>query len=115
MRRSMMVLFCGLTLSGAALAQSQPAPFATVLKPTLPDLGPDPDATKDGSPRVCRPPQPLTDSRLLGPTVCLTKRQWDDLHAKGLDMSGDGKTTVTSEKFRSVNKGPCHTMQDSCF
>jgi hypothetical protein len=115
MKRVATILVCGLALGGTASAQTQPQPFVTILKPTMPDLPPDPDAMRDGSPKVCRPPQPQTDSRLLGPTVCLSQRQWDDLHAKGLDISADGETTVASEKFRSLNKGSCHTTQDSCF
>ena len=101
---------CVLTLSTPALAQVQ-----TTLTPTLPGLPQvekspdDPDAT------YCRPPQRQTDSRLLGPKVCMTNRQWDALHAQGLDVSADGKSTVASEKYRSLHSGPCHTQQDSCY
>jgi hypothetical protein len=69
----------------------------------------DPDAT------YCRRPQPQTDSRLMGPRVCMTNRQWDALHAQGLDIGADGKSTVASEKYRTLHGGPCHTQQDSCF
>lgn len=42
----------------------------------------------------CRPPQQRTDSRMMGPKVCMTVRKWNDLHAKGLDVSADGQSTV---------------------
>lgn len=69
----------------------------------------DPDAT------YCRPPQDQSDSRLVGPKVCMTNRQWDALHAQGLDISADGKATVASEKFRTLHAGPCQSQQQSCY
>jgi len=42
----------------------------------------------------CRPPQQRADSRMMGPKVCMTVRKWNDLHAKGLDVSADGQSTV---------------------
>lgn len=101
---------CFLLNAMPALAQ-----LHTTLDPSLPSLGEvekdphDPDAT------YCRPPQKQTDSRLLGPKVCMTNRQWDDLHKQGLDISADGRGTVASEKYRTLHKGPCHTAQDNCF
>ncbi len=99
-----------LLLSSPAFAQVQ-----TTLQPAAPalpqvDKSPDdPDAT------FCRPPQKQTDSRLLGPRVCMTNKQWDALHAQGMDISADGKSTVASEKYRTLHNGPCHTQQDACF
>jgi hypothetical protein len=107
---SALVLFL---LPLSAWAQEQ-----TVVTPSLPSLttgdtaeksASDPDAT------YCRRPEPQSDSRLLGPRVCMTNRQWDKLHAQGLDISADGKGTVTSEKYRTLHSGPCHTLQDSCY
>jgi hypothetical protein len=100
---------CFLVLAAPALAQVQ-----TTLTPATPALQvekspDDPDAT------YCRPPQRQSDSRLLGPKVCMTNRQWDALHAQGLDIGADGKSTVASEKYRTLHGGPCHTQQDSCF
>ena len=45
----------------------------------------------------------------------MTNRQWDGLHAQGLDISADGKSTVSSEKYRTLHKGPCNTQQSSCY
>ena len=92
-----------------ALAQLQ-----TTVTPTLPSLAEqdkdphDPDAT------YCRPPQRQSDSRLPGPRVCMTNRQWDKLHAQGLDISADGKGTVGSEKYRTLQTGGCRSQQVNC-
>ena len=105
-------------LAAPALVPALAPAFAqvqTTLQPALPGLPEvekspdDPDAT------YCRPPQKQTDSRLLGPRVCMTNRKWDALHAQGLDISADGKNTVESEKYRTLHNGPCHTQQDNCF
>lgn len=55
-------------------------------------------ATQEGSGGddaiYCRPPQQRADSRMMGPKVCMTVRKWNELHAKGLDVSADGQSTV---------------------
>ena len=95
-----------------ALAMPVGAQVQTTVTPTAPSLPQSPD---DPDAIYCRPPQHQTDSRLLGPKVCKTNREWDALHAQGLDISADGKSTVASEKYRTLQKGPCHTLQDNCF
>ncbi|HEY2009372.1 MAG TPA: hypothetical protein VGH23_10310 [Rhizomicrobium sp.] len=78
-----------------ALAQVQ----TTIAPPALPSLdaqsnqgsATDPDAT------YCRPPQRRTDSALMGPRVCMTNKQWADLHASGFDIGPDG-AKVSMEK-----------------
>jgi hypothetical protein len=98
LRRS--ILWGAVCVSGA-LAQTPP-PVIHMTVPLPPSLVEDAPASE----MVCRPPQPQTDSRLLGPRVCKPKKQWDDLHAQGLDISADGKGVVASEKYRTVN-GSC--------
>ena len=106
------------TLWGAVCIWLLPVPapaqeeHAVIAAPVIPDAQKDPN---DPDATTCRPPQKQTDSRLLGPRVCLTNRQWDALHKQGLDISADGKSTVASEKYRTVHNGPCHTQQDNCF
>jgi hypothetical protein len=105
-------------LWGAAVLFLLPSPalaqLSTTVIPTLPSLADqdkdphDPDAT------YCRPPQRQSDSRLPGPRVCMTNRQWDKLHADGLDVSADGKGTVASEKFRTLRTGGCRAQQVNC-
>jgi hypothetical protein len=73
----------------------------------LPKLLPEEEAQPK---LVCRPPQRMTETRNLGPTVCRTQAQWDALHAQGLDVSADGRGTVQSEKYRSLQvcgRGSC--------
>jgi hypothetical protein len=105
-------------LWGAAMLLLLPvqasAQLQTTVVPTLPSLAEqdkdphDPDAT------YCRPPQRQSDSRLLGPRVCMTNKRWDDLHAQGLDISADGKGTVASEKYRTLQTGGCRAQQVNC-
>ncbi len=102
--------FVLILLPSFALAQVQTTVVPT--SPTLPQVEKSPD---DPDATYCRAPERQTDSRLLGPKVCMTNRQWDALHAQGLDISSDGRGTVTSEKYRTLHNGPCHTQQDSCF
>jgi len=42
----------------------------------------------------CRPPEQRTDSRMMGPKVCMTVGKWKELRAKGLDVSADGRSIV---------------------
>jgi hypothetical protein len=101
---------CILTLVAPAIAQLQTT--LTPAPPSLPQVEKSPD---DPDATYCLPPQRQTDSRLLGPRVCMTNRQWDALHAQGVDVSADGKSTVASERYRTLHNGPCHTQQDSCY
>lgn len=75
--RSLTVML--LSLPSLALAQSAPPP-------ATPASGDDAI--------YCRPPQQRTDSRMMGPKVCMTVGKWNELHAKGLDVSADGQNTV---------------------
>jgi len=95
-RRAVLILVA-LCVAGPAFAQLQ-----MTVKPSLPGL---PTDEKDTEPVYCRPPLPQSDSRLLGPKTCLPQREWDRLHAEGLDVGADGKSVVASEKYRTL-RGP---------
>jgi hypothetical protein len=97
-------------LPSIAWAQLQTTVVPTL--PALPQMEKDPD---DPDATYCRPPQSQTDSRLPGPKVCKTNRQWTALHAQGLDISADGKSIVESEKYRSLHAGACHNQEPGCF
>jgi hypothetical protein len=57
---------------------------------------------------VCRPPQQLAASRLMGPQVCLPKQEWARLKQKDLVLMPDGRTLATDfEKERSLNPRTC--------
>jgi hypothetical protein len=83
-------------LASAALAPVS-AQTQITIKPSLPSLPGD-----DAEAIYCRPPLYQSDSRLLGPKTCRPQREWDQLHAQGLDIGADGKSVVASEKYRNV-------------
>ena len=91
---AMMLLF----LPSLALAQVQ-----TAVAPTLPSLTTGDTAQSgnkggsDGDSVYCRPPQHRTDSRMMGPEVCMTIQKWNELHADGFDIGPDG-SKVSLEK-----------------
>lgn len=96
-KRQAVLLF--VLLSPSAWAQV----ITTTISPALPSLGADAKDAKDPDAVYCRPPQPLTSSRFYGPETCQPNRTWDDLHAQGLDIGPDGKSTVASEKYRNLH------------
>ena len=70
-----------------------------IIVPALPDLAPPAPQVPaqmnvSESAPVCRPPQPLPDSRLMGPKVCMPQEQWDQLKARGLLLLPDGRTVA---------------------
>jgi hypothetical protein len=70
-----------------------------IIVPALPDLAPPAPQVPaqmnvSESAPVCRPPQPLPDSRLMGPKVCMPQKQWDQLKARGLLLLPDGRTVA---------------------
>jgi hypothetical protein len=101
---------CLLVLASPALAQ-----LSTSVSPVLPSLAQQDKDPRDPDASYCRPPQKQSDSRLPGPRVCKTNREWDALHTQGLDISADGKGTVASEKYRTTHGRACTGSQDSCF
>jgi len=48
----------------------------------------------------CRPPEQRTDSRMMGPRVCMPLGKWKELRAKGLDVSADGQS------YQQIQNGP---------
>jgi len=57
---------------------------------------------------ICRPPQHLPTSHLMGPQVCLPKSAWDAMAAKGLQLMPDGKTLAPGyEKEHSLEARSC--------
>jgi len=63
----------------------------------------------DGAPElvVCRAPQQLPGSRLLGPQVCRTNAVWAQYRRDGMDVAPDGIHDVPSEKYRTLHQGTC--------
>lgn len=85
-----------LSLPSLALAQAQTSA-------TSPNLtgGETGQATHEGASGddaiYCRPPQQRTNSRMMGPKVCMTVRKWNELRAKGQDVSADGSSIVQTQ------------------
>ena len=79
----------------AAHAQLQ----TTIAPPSLPNMSAQSSqpSTTDADATYCRPPERRTDSQLMGPKVCMTNREWAQLHADGFDIGPDGQK-VSMEK-----------------
>ncbi|HVW74562.1 MAG TPA: hypothetical protein VHC39_13055 [Rhizomicrobium sp.] len=95
MRKALAVLLL-MCLPCPAFAQVQ----TTIAQPSLPDLSGDAAARApaNGPDAIyCRPPQHRTDSQLMGPKVCMTNREWDDLATNGFEIAPDG-TKVSIKK-----------------
>ena len=56
---------------------------------------------------TCRLPQMMPSSRLPGPEVCKTNKDWARYRRDGMDVAADGIHDVPSEKLRSINPGAC--------
>ena len=67
----------------------------------------------DGDPDtiVCRKPQQLPTSRLMGPKICKRNRVWAALYKAGKDISSDGETIVPSERARTTDKAAMACVQ----
>src|ERR1700722_13952268 len=80
-------------------AQAQPAAQSHASYPT-----------GEGNPYliICRPPQTLPGSRLLGPEVCKTNAVWAQYRKDGMDVAADGVHDVPGEKWRTINPQACH-------
>lgn len=66
-----------------------------------------PDGTGDPDATTCRPPQPLPNSRFLGPEVCKTNSQWALLRKNGQDISADGQKIIPDPAGTNVTTGQC--------
>ena len=106
MRGILLATMVGVGFGTAALAQVQ-----TTLIPSLPALPQTENGPADPEATYCRPPQMLPDSRLMGPRVCMTNRKCDVLRSQGLEISADGRNTVSCRRASvgadvMCNKGP---------
>jgi beta-lactamase regulating signal transducer with metallopeptidase domain len=63
---------------------------------------------------ICRPPQELPGSRLMGPQVCLPKPEWDRMKMQGVLLLPDGRTlTGNYDNERILHSRPCNPRQFS--
>ena len=56
---------------------------------------------------VCRAPQQVAGSRLMGPRVCRNNAEWAQYRKDGMDIAPDGIHDVATEKFRSSHPVNC--------
>jgi len=76
-----------------------------------PQVTTDPVDTAKPETPVCRAPQQLRDSRLLGPQVCLPQKVWDRFKAQGLVLQPDGKTLAMGyDQTRLLQPMTCVSM-----
>jgi hypothetical protein len=89
-----------LSLPSLAFAQAQTS--ATLPNSTGGETG---QATHEGASGddaiYCRPPEQRTDSRMMGPQVCLAVGKWKELRANGQDVSADGHNIVPSTESQA--------------
>lgn len=66
----------------------------------------------EGDPRtiVCRSPQPLTVSRIMGPKICRRNGVWAALRQAGKDIAPDGVTFVDLDIRRQNRPLVCNTL-----
>jgi hypothetical protein len=95
------------------------APVITVSVPQIamesnpPATRPQPDAG-DADLTICRPPQELVGSRLMGPEVCLPQREWVRIKRQGLLLLPDGRTMIAEyQKERILHPRTCTPSQFS--
>ncbi len=77
-------------------AWSAPGWAQAIITPPVLNTADDKSSTPEAT--YCRPPQRRTDSRLPGPEVCKTIREWNEIHAAGLDIAPDGVSKVPIQK-----------------
>ena len=79
--------------SSKTLAYSLTMLFLSLPSLTLAQSATPPATPASGDDAIyCRPPQQRTDSRMMGPKVCMPLGKWKELRAKGLDVSADGQS-----------------------
>ncbi len=100
----------GGALSGAfqpPQIQSDGTESVTVNGARLPRSADMPSGAGDPDAISCRAPQPLTDSRLMGPEICKHNRDWAKLYKDGFNISPDGTHPVPSEKSLTFHPQDC--------
>lgn len=94
----------------AAPAIDARMPVIIVAEPQLPAAETAQAAPAEEAP-ICRAPQPLAGSRLLGPQVCLPRQEWEQMKAKGLMLMPDGRTVAENyEKANARNPVNCKSF-----
>lgn len=72
--------------------QKQDQPVIHTVVPLPPALA-EPEAKPE---MICREPDTRSGSKVVGRKICKTAKEWNELHARGLDVGADGKTRPLS-------------------
>lgn len=80
-----------LILGAAACLLALPAAAQDVMRMVVP-LPPSLEEPQAKPEMICREPGTPSGSRVVGQKTCKTAREWNELHARGLDVGADGKT-----------------------
>ena len=88
----------------AGAQTAAPPESVTVTDQALRD---NPDGKGDPATVICRKPQQIPGSRLMGPPVCKANAEWAQIRKDGNDVSPDGRDIVPSEKARALNGATC--------
>ena len=76
----------------ASVAANSASPPRAAVKEVLVALYPQGNGDPDGV--TCRVPEALPGSRLPGPRICQTNRQWASLRARHEDITPDGESII---------------------
>jgi hypothetical protein len=77
-----------------------------------------PAASQPDDQLVCRRSPRSSETRLSGPSVCMTASAWAEMRMRGLDIAPDGRTVLTTgsfEKSRSVHPPFCVAKGMGCI
>jgi hypothetical protein len=99
MRARPILLLPLLVLTGAAQGQTPAKSYANF-----------PTGEGDPAAITCRPPQPVPQSRLMGPEVCKPNAVWARYRRDGMDIAADGLHDEPLRKGGGVN---CETSMTS--
>jgi ElaB/YqjD/DUF883 family membrane-anchored ribosome-binding protein len=77
---------------------------SVIVEGTPPQIAETPRGEGDPHAIICRKPQQLPGSRLLGPEICKRNRVWASLYKAGKDLSADGQSIISSEKSRTFDR-----------
>ena len=84
-----------------AMVPAQPVTKAVSAEPTAPRVAVvdgEPDGRGEADHITCRAAQAVTGSRVRGPRICLTNREWAQMHEEGRVFAPDGLVVEAASK-----------------
>jgi beta-lactamase regulating signal transducer with metallopeptidase domain len=103
----------GATVTAPAIEASWPALIVSFPKIAT-DSSPVAQSSGEADVTICRPPQQLPGTRLMGPRVCLPQHEWDQMKKSGVLLLPDGRSRTTSyDRQRMLYPVDCQSFQGS--